>query len=122
MCRCACGECRWWRKDPLTAAVRCCGSPGWAARSLSSVSHKGVSMRLGIAAIVGLVAAGLVVPRGVAQDSRRRVPMQRSGTSYLGLGALEVTPERAKALNLSEDRGVEVAHVEEDSPAAKAGV
>ena len=81
-------------------------------------------MRLGIATIIGLVAAGLMVPGVVAQDSHRtnRLTVQRSGTSYLGIGALEVTPERAKALNLSEDRGVEVARVEEDSPAAKAGV
>jgi serine protease Do len=57
----------------------------------------------------------------IAQTGRR-VIVQRSGTSYLGLGALEVSPERAKALNLKEERGVEVAHVEADSPAAKAGV
>jgi serine protease Do len=65
-----------------------------------------------------------MVPAGVAQDPHRanRVTVQRSGTSYLGFGAAEVTPERAKALNLSEDRGVEVTHVEDDSPASKAGV
>jgi serine protease Do len=81
-------------------------------------------MKLGIPTIIGLVSASLIMPGAVAQDSRRanRVTVQRTGTSYLGLGAVEVTPERAKALNLSEDRGVEVAHVEEDSPAAKAGV
>ena len=77
-------------------------------------------MRLGIPAIIGLLAISLAAP-GFAQ-SARRVIVQRSGTSYLGIGALEVTPERARALNLKEDRGVEVAHVEEDSPAAKAGI
>lgn len=41
---------------------------------------------------------------------------------YLGVGIVEVTPERAKALKLSEAAGVEVKHVDEDSPAAKAGL
>ena len=34
----------------------------------------------------------------------------------------EIDSERAKALNLKEERGVEVKNVDEDSPAAKAGV
>jgi serine protease Do len=42
--------------------------------------------------------------------------------SYLGIGAAEVTSERAKALNLKEERGAEVTSVFEDSPAAKAGI
>ena len=77
-------------------------------------------MKLGIPVIVGLIAIS-AAPGMMAQNARR-VMVQRSGTSYLGLGAVEVTPERAKALNLKEERGVEVAHVQEDSPAAKAGV
>jgi serine protease Do len=75
---------------------------------------------MGIAAILGLMAASVLAPAGSAQTARRVTV--RSGTSYLGIGALEVSPERAKALNLKEERGVEVAHVEEDSPAAKAGI
>jgi serine protease Do len=78
-------------------------------------------MRMGIPAILGLVAISVAAPAMIGQ-SPRRVLVQRSGTSYLGIGALEVTAERAKTLNLREDRGVEVAHVEEDSPAAKAGI
>jgi serine protease Do len=42
--------------------------------------------------------------------------------SYLGIGVAEVTAERAKALNLKEERGAEVTNVDEDSPAAKAGL
>lgn len=81
-------------------------------------------MKIGIPVLVSLMAASWVIPAAVGQGPRRAnvVTVQRSGTSYLGIGAVEVTSERAKALNLKEDRGVEVAHVEEDSPAAKAGV
>jgi serine protease Do len=42
--------------------------------------------------------------------------------SYLGIGAQEIDAERAKELKLPEPRGVEVTRVEEDSPAAKAGL
>jgi serine protease Do len=42
--------------------------------------------------------------------------------SYLGIGAQEIDAERAKELKLAEARGVEVTRVEEDSPAAKAGL
>ena len=43
-------------------------------------------------------------------------------TSYLGIGVQEVNAERAKALNMKEERGAEVTSVEENSPAAKAGI
>ncbi len=81
-------------------------------------------MKVRISGLILAVVAGLAVPAGFAQNARRAniVTVQRSGSSYLGIGAVEVTPERAKALNLKEVRGVEVAHVEDDSPAAKAGV
>jgi len=46
---------------------------------------------------------------------------QRSG-SYLGIGAAEVTSERARALSLKEERGVEVTSLTQDGPAAKAGI
>jgi serine protease Do len=48
--------------------------------------------------------------------------LRMSGTSFLGIGVAEIDSERAKALKLKEERGVEVARVEEDSPAAKAGI
>ena len=79
-------------------------------------------MRSGIILICTAIA-GLAGPSAFAQNTRSDgVTMQRKGTSYLGIGVVEVTPERAKALNLKEDRGIEVAHVEDDSPAAKAGI
>jgi serine protease Do len=45
-----------------------------------------------------------------------------SGGSFLGIGVAEITSERAKALSLKEESGVEVTRVDEDSPAAKAGI
>jgi len=45
-----------------------------------------------------------------------------SGTSFLGVNICEVDAERAKALKLPEERGVEVTRVEPDSPAEKAGL
>ena len=41
---------------------------------------------------------------------------------YLGVGVREMTDERARALNLKDSSGVEVKRVEENSPAAKAGL
>ena len=47
--------------------------------------------------------------------------MSASG-SYLGVGVRDVNEERKKALNLKEERGAEITSVENDSPAAKAGL
>ncbi len=48
--------------------------------------------------------------------------MWAAGASYLGIGVAEIDNERAKALNLKEERGVEITQVEKDSPAEKAGL
>lgn len=50
------------------------------------------------------------------------LPAAYPGGSYLGVGVVELTPERAKALKLTDERGVEVTRVEEGSPARKAGL
>jgi serine protease Do len=44
------------------------------------------------------------------------------GGSYLGIGITEIDAERAKALKLPEERGIEITRVDEDTPAAKAGL
>jgi len=48
--------------------------------------------------------------------------LQVEETPYLGVSALDISSDRAKALKLKEERGVEVTSVEPDSAAAKAGV
>ncbi len=44
------------------------------------------------------------------------------GGSYLGVDVTEIGAERANALKLSEERGVELTRVADDSPASKAGL
>lgn len=44
------------------------------------------------------------------------------GGSYLGVDIDEVTTDRVKALKLKEERGVEITMVDQDAPAAKAGL
>src|SRR5579872_522095 len=51
-----------------------------------------------------------------------RGPASAASVSYIGVGLQEIDEERAKALHLKEDTGVEITRVENDSPAAKAGL
>ncbi len=80
-------------------------------------------------------AASMVLPLAVAQTtpappappatpharSAQAIVIQKGG-GYLGIGGVEVTPDRVKALNLKEERGVEVSSVAEGGPAARAGI
>jgi serine protease Do len=76
-----------------------------------------------------IAAASLVSSTAFAQQattpprarSAQVITVQKGG-GYLGIGGVEVSPERVKALNLKEERGVEVSRVMEDGPAAKAGI
>ena len=57
-----------------------------------------------------------------AKAASHRLVVQHNGSSYLGVGVVEMTSDRAKELHLKEERGVEVRCVDADSPAAKAGL
>ena len=48
--------------------------------------------------------------------------LQPGSGSFLGLGVVEIDAERAKALSLKEERGVEITRVDDDSPAVKGGL
>ena len=61
-------------------------------------------------------------PPAPAARPSRRIVMQSAPSSFLGVGVSEIDSERAKALNLKEERGVEVKKVDDGSPAEKAGV
>jgi len=45
-----------------------------------------------------------------------------SPTSYLGVDIADVTRDRMGALNLKEEKGVEVTMVDQDAPAGRAGI
>jgi serine protease Do len=74
--------------------------------------------------IYGLVlAAGLAIPV-LAQKTFffQGLPVQGQNFSYLGVGLREIGPDRAKALKLPEEAGVEITQVYANSPAASAGL
>jgi serine protease Do len=74
---------------------------------------------LGIALVL---AAGLVSSSVFAQHSVQGWVVEKASGGYLGIGGLDISPERAKALNLKDERGVEVSNLAEGGPAAKAGI
>ncbi len=63
-----------------------------------------------------------------APQAPPKVLRGRSATSshalrgYLGVGVVDMSSERVKALKLPDDSGIEVTRVEENSPASKAGL
>jgi serine protease Do len=64
----------------------------------------------------------MAVP-GLAQTSAHSATLRGiENRGYLGVGVEELTDDRVKALNLKDDQGLEVKHIDENSPAAKAGL
>ena len=55
-------------------------------------------------------------------DQEFSIALPDDGGSWLGVETKEVTPEKAKDLKLSAERGVVIGKVLEESPAAKAGL
>jgi len=76
--------------------------------------------------VTALTLSLSVLPYGLAAQGAPPGPPPRSavppGTSYLGIGIQEITAERAKALRLPQESGVEVTRVGSQSPAEKAGM
>ncbi len=83
-------------------------------------------MRIQLAIGTAVIAAGMAAPPAdaqVAAPRARAVQVIRGNRPYLGIGVKDVVDaESAKRLNLKEVRGVEITQVEENSPAAKAGI
>ncbi|MDQ6759581.1 MAG: PDZ domain-containing protein [Acidobacteriota bacterium] len=83
-----------------------------------------------LASLVAIASALLMVPAVRAQAVLSPDPPggifafspALAGGSFLGVGVAEVTPERARDLKLREEYGVEITRLEDDSPAAKAGL
>jgi serine protease Do len=68
------------------------------------------------------VAAGLFAQTSAPQTPRSATLRRAVSRGYLGVGVVELTDERVKALKLKDDSGLEVKRVDENSPAAKAGL
>ncbi|HLI84291.1 MAG TPA: PDZ domain-containing protein [Bryobacteraceae bacterium] len=83
-----------------------------------------MNLRTHVFASLGAVLlAAMAAPPAVSQPTRARaVSAQNAGGSYLGVGVLDITADRARALNLKEVRGAEVTRLDDNGPAAKAGV
>jgi serine protease Do len=81
-------------------------------------------MKSFITALCFLAASAAVCPVVAQTQPRAHSSTLRSAASrgYLGVGVVELTSDRVKALNLKDDRGVEVKRVDENSPAARAGL
>ena len=72
--------------------------------------------------ILCLAALSGFAQTGTSQRSHSATLHRPGSVGYLGVGVLDVTDERAKALKLKDDSGVEVRKVDENSPASKAGL
>ena len=117
----------WIRRTVLTAfaASGLCGSVVWGQDSQQAAQQ----------AVNARVAAQ--IQRQVAQVAQQSAQLGQQGAqlgqqpvavtinrggSYIGVGIQEIDSDRAKALKLREEAGVEVTRVEKDSPAEKAGL
>ncbi len=76
-------------------------------------------MRISTYAVVGILS---IAPAAVAQTAPKAKVIQVAGSGYMGVNVQEIDSERAKALKLREEAGVEITSVTPDSPAEKAGL
>jgi serine protease Do len=81
-------------------------------------------MRISMRVLSFCFVIALTGVTGYSQTPARSATLRRIVTErgYLGVGIIELTDDRAKALGLRNANGVEVKRVEENSPAAKAGL
>ncbi len=89
------------------------------------------SASIGLLAFVWTVAATVATGSASAQFAFAPEPpgtpfafgmAALTGGSFLGVGVAEITSTRARELKLREEHGVEITHLEDDSPAVKAGL
>jgi serine protease Do len=73
-------------------------------------------------AILSVLAPGIFGQNPPPSPRSMPVVIGAPGGSFLGVGIKEVEEDRAKALKLKEEAGVEVTRVDENSPAEKAGI
>jgi serine protease Do len=73
-------------------------------------------------AMAMLAGAVWMAPGGMAQQRARSTTVIEKGSPYVGIAVEDIDGDRAKALKLKDTRGVEITTLENDGPAAKAGV
>lgn len=96
-----------------------------AAAGAALAAAQDVVVVPGPAPQIGVVVAQAAPPKPPAQrkvSEARVFNLGPASGSYLGIGVQEINADRARELKLPEVHGVEVTRVEEDSPAAKAGL
>jgi len=72
---------------------------------------------------VFILLAGIAAVPGFSQQRAQSTTLRGiASRGYLGVGVVELTEDRVKALKLKEDQGLEVKLVDQNSPAAKAGL
>lgn len=85
-----------------------------------------MNRRILICGILAIAAASLVIPAHLIAQPGTQPNIFYSeepwGGSYLGVDTDDITSDRMSALHLKEERGVEVTMVDQDAPAAKAGL
>src|ERR1700679_2110754 len=69
-----------------------------------------------------LLAGAAAVPGFSQQRAQSTTLRGIPSRGYLGVGVVELTDDRVKALKLKDDQGLEVKLVDGNSPAAKAGL
>jgi serine protease Do len=72
--------------------------------------------------MVAIFAFGMLGITALGQTPRAGGPALARSGGFIGLGIQEIDSNRAKALKLREEAGVEVTRVDPDSPAEKAGL
>jgi serine protease Do len=74
--------------------------------------------------VIALAALSMAVSSFAQSPRRARSATMRAAVErgYLGVGVIELTADRVRALGLKNDNGVEVKRVDDNSPAAKAGL
>ncbi|HWF10037.1 MAG TPA: PDZ domain-containing protein [Bryobacteraceae bacterium] len=75
-----------------------------------------------ILAIAAAIAIPMAAQTTAPQRGRSATLRELASRGYLGVGVVDLTEDRVKALKLNDDQGVEVNRVEANSAAAKAGL
>jgi serine protease Do len=78
------------------------------------------SKKAGLACLAAM--AMTAIPALAQQRAHSTTLRELANRGYLGVGVAELTDDHVKALKLKDDQGLEVTRVDENGPAAKAGL